>query len=97
MANRGRHRKRHVKCILHVSKYHESWISDVLDDDTISKILEHQYNQSGIKNLTVFEKFPCAGKSQCGFIWSNTPEGHGYWEKIMYKIDDYRNKNIFEI
>ena len=97
MANRGRHRKRHVKCILHVSKYHESWISEILDDTTIDRILDHQYGQSGIRNLTIFEKFPCAGKCQQGFTWSHTPEGHNYWEKIMYKIDDYRNKNIFKI
>ena len=97
MANRGRHRKRHVKHILHMSKYHESWISNVLDDETIAKILHHQFMQCGKQDLTVFERNPWSGSPQGGFTWDKTHEGHAYWEEIMYKIDNYRNKNIFKI
>lgn len=90
MANRGRHRKRHVKCILHVSRYHESWISKVLDDTIIDRILNYQYNQGYINDLTVFEKNPSAGRISGGFTWSETTEGHDYWEKIMDKVRSYK-------
>ena len=90
MANRGRHRKRHVKCILHISRYHASWISKVLDDETIDKILNHQSLQTGIMDLSIFEKNPSAGRINRGFTWGNTIEGHDYWEKIMDKLRSYK-------
>ena len=93
MANRGRHRKRHVKCILHVSRYSESWISKVLDDETIDRILNHQFNQSGIRDLKIFEHQYAAGSTMKGFTWMNTPEGQDYWEKTMTQIHDYKIKH----
>ena len=93
MANRGRHRKRHVKCVIHMSMYHTSWISKVLDDETITKILHHQQKQSGIRDLTVFEKWPSAGASQRGFTWKYTLEGHRYWDNIMNTITTYKYSN----
>ena len=90
MANRGRHRKRHVKCILHVSRYHISWISKVLDDDTITKILDYQSDHSGNRALTIFESDPYAGTSRGGFNWANTLEGPNYWNEIMDKIKRYK-------
>ena len=97
MANRGRHRKRHVKCILHVSRYSESWISKVLNDDIINKIINYQYAHSGIHDLSVFEKNYFAGKHMNGFDWSNTLEGSDYWCKTMEKIAKYKRENMFTL
>ena len=93
MANRGRHRKRHVKCVLHMPRYHESWISKVLDDNIISLMLHRQLEQGNFKDLLVFEKNPNAGRLNKGFTWSKAPEGHEYWENIMDKVTNYKQKN----
>lgn len=90
MANRGRHRKRHVKCILHISRHHESWISKVLDDVTIDRILNHQFQQTGMMDLSVFEKNPSAGRYNKGFTWFETIEGRDYWEETMDKLRSYK-------
>lgn len=95
--NRGRHRKRHVKRILHVSRYSESWISDVLDDKTIDKILYYQSIHSNVRDITVFEKCYYAGESSKGFNWSNTLEGDNYWCNVMTKIDKYKRENMFRL
>ena len=73
-----------------MSRYSESWISKVLDDSIIDKLSNHQFVQSGIRNLTVFEHDPFAGKFNGGFTWNGTPEGHEYWEKIMNKVRYYK-------
>ena len=88
MSNRGRHKKKK-------SKYSYSWISKVLNDNTIDKILEHQKHQSrhNIVDLKVFEKCPYAGQYDGGFTWVNTEEGYEYWRNIINKIDDYKIEN----
>lgn len=88
MSNRGRHKT--LK-----SKYAHSWISKILDDDTIDKMLEYQKHQSRHKivDLKVFEKYPCASKYDDGFTWRQTPEGHDFWENIFSKVRNYKITN----
>lgn len=88
MSNRGRHKKSK-------SKYAHSWISNVLDDDTIDKILTRQKEQSidHIVDLKVFEKNPHAGYRQNGFIWDATPEGWKYWCNVLDKVNNYKIEN----
>lgn len=88
MSNRGRHRKPK-------SKYAYSWISRILDDNTIDKILEYQKHQSrhNIVDLKIFERDPYVNSNNNGFTWSNTKEGHRYWSNILYKVYDYKIKN----
>lgn len=88
MSNRGRHHKKK-------SRYSYSWISKVLDDNIIDKILEHQKHQSGyhITNLKVFEKYPCAGRYDNGFTWVDTEEGRKYWKDVFDKVNDYKLTN----
>ena len=97
MANRGRHRKRHVKCVIHMSMYHTSWISKVLDDATITKILDYQLIHSGKRDLTVFEKTPYASIYAGGFNWSKTLEGSSYWDNVMSEITRYKKTNMFKL
>lgn len=88
MSNRGRHKKKK-------SKYSYSWISKVLNDNTIDKMLEHQKHQSRdhIVNLSVFEKYPYAGRYDGGFTWSDTEEGREYWDDIFDKVNNYKFTN----
>lgn len=85
MSNRGRHKKPK-------SKYAYSWISKVLDDNIIDKILEHQKHQSlyHIVSLRVFEKYPYVGSRDCGFTWANTEEGREYWKDVFDKVNHYK-------
>ncbi|MBQ7819937.1 MAG: hypothetical protein IJ341_09615 [Bacteroidales bacterium] len=88
MSNRGRHKKPK-------SKYAYSWISKILDDDTINKMLTYQKHQSrhNIVDLKVFEKHPYAGQYDNGFTWVDTEEGHKYWSDVLGKVNDYKIEN----
>lgn len=88
MSNRGRHKKKK-------SKYFYSWISKILDDNIIDKILEHQKHQSRyhIVDLTVFEKYPYAGRPDGGFTWVDTEEGREYWNDVFDKVNTYKFTN----
>ena len=88
MSNRGRHKKKK-------SKYSYSWISNVLSDDIINRILDiqEQHSTHHIRNLNVFEKDPFAGKYQQGFTWADTPEEWDYWNEVFAKINYYKIEN----
>lgn len=88
MSNRGRHRKPK-------SRYSYSWISNVLDDWIIDRILDLQEQHSTLhtRNLSVFEKDPFAGKYQQGFTWADTLEEWDYWDKVFTKVNDYKIEN----
>lgn len=88
MSNRGRHRKPK-------SRYAYSWISKVLDDCIINKILDTQekYSAHNTRNLSVFEEDPYAGKYANGFTWSGTEEGSTYWSNILDKVYRYKIEN----
>lgn len=85
MNNRGRHKKKK-------SKYAYSWISKILDDNVIDKILEHQKHKSknNIVDLKVFENHPYAGSHGNGFVWKNTEEGWDYWNDVFEKVNNYK-------
>lgn len=87
MSNRGRHKKK--------SRYSHSWISKVLDDNIIDKILEHQKHQSvnNIVSLWIFERNPYAGRHDNGFTWVDTEEGREYWNDVFDKVNDYKLTN----
>lgn len=88
MSNRGRHRKPK-------SRYAYSWISNVLDDWIIDRILDTQekYSSHNTRNLNVFERNPYAGKYANGFTWIHTPEGQSFWDNIFTKVRDYKIKH----
>ena len=88
MSNRGRHKKKK-------SKYSYSWISNILSDDIINKMLniQEQHSTQHIRNLSVFEKDPFAGKYQQGFTWADTPEKWDYWNNVLTKVYDYKKDN----
>lgn len=79
MSNRGRHHKK--ACA-------DSWIYRVLNKDIINRILDYQFNESGIRDLKVFERTSSAGPRQKGFSWDKTKEGFGYWHNVMHIISE---------
>ena len=51
--------------------------------EVIAKMLEHQKEQTGVANITVFEKNISADAGDCGFTWSVTPEGSTFWNTVL--------------
>lgn len=49
--------------------------------EVVEKMLEYQYEQNNIKDISVFED--C--KSACinGFLWSDTSEGEDFWRQVI--------------
>lgn len=72
MSNRGRHKK---------SKQH--LVIQILGIEIANRMMECQKEQRNIPNLDVFLSKPGADKSDRGFTWSNTKEGHWYWHDIL--------------
>lgn len=79
--NRGRHKK---------PKQH--LIIQILGKTTANRMMECQKEQGNIPSLDVFLKSPTASRYSDGFSWSNTTEGHSYWED---KIDYFRNHSLY--
>ena len=53
--------------------------------EVINKMLERQYEQTGEKDVSVFEIMPINDKPDGGFNWSDTKEGFSFWNDV---IDD---------
>lgn len=51
--------------------------------EVIAKMLEHQKEQTGVANITVFEENISADAKDCGFTWSVTPEGGKFWNTVL--------------
>lgn len=51
--------------------------------EIIAKLLEHQKNQTGKVDISVFEKNRMADLSGGGIFWANTPEGINFWNDIL--------------
>lgn len=79
MSNRGRHHKK---------AHADSWIYRILDKGIVDRILDYQFNESGIRDLKVFESECNAGPIQKGFSWNKTKEGFGYWHDVMRMIGE---------
>ena len=45
--------------------------------------MQCQKEQGNVPNLDVFLKNPTEGRCRGGFIWSNTKEGHAYWDVLL--------------
>ena len=43
-------------------------------------MLQKQYNQYGEKDISVFQN---NRRSEKGFIWENTIEGHDFWRRVI--------------
>lgn len=50
-------------------------------------MLQRQYEQQGIKDISVFQKDEFANASEGGFDWDNTPEGQLFWQRIILNED----------
>lgn len=55
--------------------------------EVVAKMLELQYEQSGVVDVSVFEDDRDAGVALSGFDWNMTSEGDNFWESIIMKRD----------
>ena len=72
MSNRGRHKK---------SSQH--LIVQILGQKIANRMMQCQKEQGNVPNLDIFLKYPTEGAYKGGFIWSNTKEGHEYWDTLL--------------
>lgn len=49
----------------------------------VELMLKRQKEQAGRRNIKVFEKDITQSCNGNGFTWSETPEGHEYWEEVI--------------
>ena len=73
MSNRGRHKK---------SSQH--LIVQILGKTIADRMMQCQKEQGNVLNLDVFLRHPSEGQYGGRFIWSNTQEGHEYWDTLLY-------------
>ena len=52
--------------------------------EIVEKMLEHQYAQNNIVDISVFHNLPSAEKYQGGFDWRTSPEGFSFWDEIIH-------------
>lgn len=55
--------------------------------DVVKLMLQRQYEQQGIKDISVFQKDEFANASEKGFDWDDTPEGQLFWQRIILNED----------
>ena len=72
MSNRGRHKK---------SSQH--LIVQILGQKIADRMMQCQKEQGNVPNLNVFLKCPSVGSYRGGFNWSDTKEGHDYWDTLL--------------
>lgn len=62
----------------------------------VQKMLYYQEQQSGVRNITVFERSRSSGNipTERGFTWEDTPEGGDFWENVIRnrKFNEYFSK-----
>lgn len=51
--------------------------------EVVEKMLEYQYAQNNIVDISVFHNLPSAKKCQGGFDWITSPEGYSFWNEII--------------
>lgn len=83
MANRGRHKK---------SSQH--LIVQILGQKIADRMMQCQKEQGNVPNLDVFLRCPSEGQPRGGFTWSNTKEGHAYWDTLL--IDKLSNHYLYQ-
>ena len=59
--------------------------------EVLELMLERQYEQTGKINIEVFKDNRISG---IGFMWSESKEGHGFWDNVIYdkKFDVFFEK-----
>ena len=84
--NRGRHKKqnKYLKC--------DHLVVQILGKTIANRMMECQKEQENIPNLDVFLSNPSACQRVRGFNWSDTKEGHSYWDT---KIEYFRNHSLY--
>lgn len=55
--------------------------------EVIAKMLERQYEQSVVVDVSVFEDNKGAGKAHSGFTWRETEEGFKFWWNVISERD----------
>ena len=83
MSNRGRHKK---------SSQH--LIVQILGQKIADRMMQCQIEQRNKPNLDVFLRQPTEGQYGGGFIWSNTKEGHEYWNTLL--VDKLSNHYLYK-
>lgn len=73
MSNRGRHKKSNQHLIV-----------KILGQKIANRIMQCQKEQGNIPNLDIFLRHPSEGQRGGGFIWSNTKEGHSFWDTLLF-------------
>lgn len=53
--------------------------------EIVEKMLEHQFEQHGKKDISVFQNYRCSDIQLGGFKWENTIEGYEFWHNIIWK------------
>ena len=51
--------------------------------EIVDKMLERQFEQTGRKDVSVFEEGVSKMKVNGGFDWSRTPENHDFWFDVL--------------
>lgn len=81
--NRGRHKKQNEHLVIRI-----------LGKTTANRMMECQKEQGNIPNLDVFLRVPNADRSERGFTWSTTKEGHHFWRTII--IDTFQEHSLYK-
>lgn len=55
--------------------------------EVIAKMLERQYEQAVVVDVSVFEDDRYAGKALSGFTWRDTEEGFSFWWNVISELD----------
>ncbi len=51
--------------------------------EVVEKMLERQFEQTGKKDIKVFQKYKSCSETVGGFYWSSSIEKHDFWSKII--------------
>jgi hypothetical protein len=61
---------------------YEGQIAD-FPPEIVEMMLQRQFEQVGKRDVSVFEGMRDCGKSDDGFTWDESPEGHYFWEMVI--------------
>ena len=78
--NRGRHKKQ--------SKYPNTWLTKVMTDAQLDLLFKRAEQQGKYPSLQDIEQTPTGGNI---LVWGLTPEGRDFWNKILSKVNNYKN------
>lgn len=75
-------RERNLKLHWGIPTHYKGKIKD-FPKEIVEKMLERQFEQTGKKDVSVFEAICTEGKFNGGFDWHETIEGEGFWEEVL--------------